>query len=70
MDYLYVVVDTKTGKPQFNRAYLTARDAKLALKNRLCRRNWDKHAVASIKAETTVLTTVDAEGNWTEVPAE
>lgn len=70
MDFLYVVVDVKTGNPRFNRAYVSARDAKLALKNRLNRRDWDKHAVASVKVETVVLTTVDADGNWTEVSAE
>lgn len=70
MENLYAVIDKSTGKPKFRKAYMSARDAKLALKNRISRSGWAKYAVASVKFEPTVIATVDDNGNWTEVPAE
>lgn len=67
MDYLYAVVDKETGAIQFDKAYGTQGSAKLALKNRISRSEWSRHAIASIRFEGPIVSTVDSDGVWTEV---
>ncbi|MMZ68029.1 hypothetical protein D1872_306760 [compost metagenome] len=67
MERLYAVVEIATGKMALGRTYYTARDAKVAIKHRIYKRNQPQYAVATFTITPTIVSTVDAEGRWTEV---
>jgi len=66
-EFLYAVVDKETGAVQFRKAYVTQGGAKRALKKQIYRNQWDKYAVASVKFEPTITSTLDNDGVWMEV---
>lgn len=70
MRKLYAVIELATGDIRFGQAYTEKRNAKLALKNRLNKRDWQKHGVAEVIITPTVVSTVMDDGKWTEVSAD
>lgn len=70
MERLYAVIEIATGKMALGQTYRTKRDAKLAIKQRIFKPEWPRYAVATFKITPTIVSTVDADGKWTEVAAE
>ncbi|MDR9852920.1 hypothetical protein RJP21_04805 [Paenibacillus sp. VCA1] len=70
METAYIVVEISTGKMALGRVYQTKRDAKLAIKQRIWKPKWPQYAVASFIGTPTIVSTVNADGKWTEVSAE
>lgn len=65
----YVIVEKATGKVAHHKAYLNARDAKLALRCHKGSRA-PQYAVAKVCAEPVALWAVGDNGKWAEVKAE
>lgn len=70
MERLYAVIEVATGKLVLGKAYQTEGHAKNAIKQRIYKRDWPQYAVATFTVTPTIVSTVDADGNWTEVGAE
>lgn len=70
MERLFAVIEIATGKMALGRTYYSKRDAKLAIKNRVYKRNQPLYAVATFTITPTIVSTVDADGKWTEVGVE
>lgn len=70
MERFYVVIEIATGKMALGKTYYTKRDAKNAIKQRIWEGDWPRYAVATFTITPTIVSTVDADGNWTEVSAE
>lgn len=63
----YFIIDIETGEVVRQKAYLNAKDAKLALKYHFNRRNWGRLGIASIEYAPVLEWVTDERGKWTEV---